>query len=80
MKMVDFYAKLLPDIESAGLLEKSAYDLHFDGINKKVLYGTELTGNALRFLAANYKQKQKKYVSIEARSVADLRFIAGAIS
>ena len=79
MQMVAFYTRLLPDIESVDLLEKSAYDFHFDRVNNKVFTNVSLSGKATKLLADNYENGKMKYMSVSAGSAADLRFLASGI-
>ena len=78
-EVVNVYARLLPEADSLGLADKSIFDFRLVSINEEILSKFEQTNNVKRFIRMVKHHETGKYVSVSARNLADMKFIASAM-
>ncbi|MFH1846050.1 MAG: hypothetical protein ABH869_00645, partial [Candidatus Omnitrophota bacterium] len=72
--------KILPKIESFELADKSIYDMQINNIHKQIFSKIQMSLAAAGFIEkTKSKDLPEKYISVSAKSFADLRFIGNFI-
>ncbi|MBU0571959.1 MAG: hypothetical protein KJ995_06390, partial [Candidatus Omnitrophica bacterium] len=65
--------------ENLDFMSKSVFDMRINNMHSGILSGVKLSGKAGTYVLRGPEKDEARYVSVSAKNLADMRFIANAI-